>query len=80
MTDDTRDAQRRTVMEGRDDATDADAARAAVELLRARGVDSVVLGCTEIPLLLRDEGEAADLINPAALLAEAAVRLAMGPA
>jgi aspartate/glutamate racemase len=43
-------------------------------------VDSVVLGCTEIPLLLRDEGEAADLINPAALLAEAAVRLAMGPA
>ena len=74
------DAGIRAVMEGRDDKADTVAALDAVATLRARGVDSVVLGCTEIPLLLGDEGEAADLINPAALLAEAAVRLAMGPA
>ncbi len=33
--------------------------------------------CTEIPLLLGDEAEAGDLINPAQLLAEAVVRFAM---
>jgi aspartate/glutamate racemase len=43
-------------------------------------VDGVVLGCTEIPLLLGDKAEAKDLVNPVALLAEAAVRLAMGDA
>ena len=74
------DAAIQAVMEGRDDKADAEAARQAVGMLRERGAQSVVLGCTEIPLLLRDEAEAADLINPAALLAEAAVRLAMGEA
>jgi aspartate racemase len=65
------------LMEGRDDAESAAAARAAVADLRARRVDGVVLGCTEIPLLLREAVEAADLINPAERLAEAAVRAAM---
>jgi aspartate/glutamate racemase len=46
--------------------------------LRARAVDPVILGCTEIPLLLGDERDAPDLLNPAALLAEAAVRLSIG--
>jgi aspartate/glutamate racemase len=36
-----------------------------------------VLGCTEIPLLLGQKSESGDLINPAALLAEAAVRRAV---
>jgi aspartate racemase len=49
----------------------------AVETLRARDVDGIVLGCTEIPLLLGDSAQAHDLINPAQLLAEAAVRFAM---
>jgi aspartate racemase len=53
---------------------------AAVEALRARAVDGIVLGCTEIPLLMREAAEAADLLNPAALLAEAAVRLALDDA
>jgi aspartate racemase len=65
------------IMEGREGKVDTDAARIAVDELRARGVDAVILGCTEIPLLLGDEGEAADLINPAALLADAAVRFAI---
>jgi len=72
------DAGIQAIMEGRDGKDDTEAARAAVGALRARSVDAVVLGCTEIPLLLRDESEADDLISPAALLAEAAVRFAIG--
>lgn len=49
----------------------------AVATLRARGVDGIILGCTEIPLLLGEAAQAPDLINPAQLLAEAAVRFAM---
>ena len=48
-----------------------------IERLRVAGCDAVVLGCTEIPLLLGDAAEADDLINPAQLLAEAAVRGAL---
>src|SRR5262249_11285474 len=81
----TADAERRAAldgavfrqMEGRDDAESAAAARAAVADLRARHVDGVIPGCTEIPLLLREAAEAADLINPAELLAEAAVKTAL---
>ena len=50
----------------------------AVEELRDRGVDGIILGCTEIPLLLGGAAEAGDLINPAQLLAETAVREAEG--
>ena len=67
-------------MEGRDGEADAGTARAAVAALRARPVDGVLLGCTEIPLLLGAEAEASDVVNPLALLAEAAVRFAMGDA
>ncbi|HXH81698.1 MAG TPA: amino acid racemase [Candidatus Tectomicrobia bacterium] len=65
------------VAEGRDGPADAGAARAAVAALRARGVDGVVLGCTEIPLLLAGDGPQPDLVDPVALLAEAAVRFAI---
>ncbi len=64
-------------MEGRVDDAGRDAARAAVAAVRERGVDGVVLGCTEIPLLLGDDATAPDLVNPAQLLAEAAVRAAL---
>jgi aspartate racemase len=70
------DAAILAVMEGRDAVGEAATARAALATLRAQPVDGIVLGCTEIPLLLGDDGEATDLVNPAALLAEAAVRLA----
>ena len=58
----------------------ADSTRAvldAVEALRARGVEGVILGCTELPLLLQEHMEAPDLVNPAQLLAEATVRHAL---
>jgi aspartate racemase len=65
------------LMEGRDDAGSAALARGAVATLRARGVEGVILGCTEIPLLLREFAGETDLINPAQLLADAAVRAAL---
>jgi aspartate racemase len=70
------DAGIHAVAEGRDGAADTAAARAAVAALRGATVDGIVLGCTEIPLMLRDEDDAPDLISPIALLAEAAVRFA----
>jgi aspartate racemase len=74
------DAGIHAVMEGREGAVEVAAARAAVARLRAAGVDGVVLGCTEIPLLLGAEAEAEDLVSPLTLLAEAAVRFSMDDA
>ncbi|HEY7520525.1 MAG TPA: amino acid racemase [Methylomirabilota bacterium] len=71
------DAAIRAVTEGRDTVGDHEIALAAVDVLRGQGVDGVVLGCTEIPLLLGRKGDGHDLVNPAALLAEAAVRRAL---
>jgi aspartate racemase len=71
------DAAIHAVAEGREGPAHAGAARAAVAALRAQAVDGIVLGCTEIPLLLEADGPQPDLVNPAALLAEAAVRFAM---
>lgn len=71
------DAGIRALMEGRAAKEHTEAARVAVDDLRARAVDAVVLGCTEIPLLLGDECDVPDLLNPAALLAEAAVRVSL---
>ena len=65
------------VMEGQDDETDQAIMREAVSELRNKKVDGIIPGCTEIPLLLGKEMEAADLINPAQLLAEAAVKYAL---
>jgi len=74
------DAGIQAVMEGREGKESTEAARAAVGALRARSTDAVILGCTEIPLLLGEDAEASDLLSPAALLAEAAVRYAISPA
>jgi aspartate racemase len=65
------------VAEGREGEPGREAARTAVATLRAAPVDGVVLGCTEIPLLLGEDAEADDLLSPLALLAEAAVRRAI---
>ena len=52
------------VMEGRSGAWAIEHARRAVDDLRARGVDGIVLGCTEIPLLLAANLDDPDLVNP----------------
>lgn len=65
------------VMEGESPGKLGQPAKEAVAYLRSRGTDGIILGCTEVPLLLGEESKAPDLINPAPLLAEAAVRYAI---
>ena len=64
-------------MEGRDSSQSTGIARDALASLRARDVDGIILGCTELPLLLDEDANEADLVNPTQLLAEAAVRYAL---
>jgi len=66
------------LIEGRTDAPLYVPAHDAIATLRARGVDGIIPGCTEIPLLLGESANDADLVNPAQLLAEAAVARAIG--
>ncbi|HEY8562096.1 MAG TPA: amino acid racemase [Pyrinomonadaceae bacterium] len=66
------------VMEGRNDAELVGVGQAAIKTLRAKKVDGVILGCTELPVLLRESLGEADLLNPTELIAEAAVRFAIG--
>jgi len=65
------------VMEGSDDENDRLLMLEAITELRSKQVDGIIPGCTEIPLLLGGEMNAVDLVNPAHLLAEAAVKYAM---
>jgi aspartate racemase len=65
------------VMEGRDDENDRAIMLKAITDLRDKKVDGIIPGCTEIPLLLGKEMDAPDLVNPAQLLAEAAVKYAL---
>ena len=67
------------VMEGSETPDDRRVANGAVDHLRNAGAAVVVLGCTEIPLLLGERAGAADLVNPGQLLAEAVVRRAIEP-
>jgi aspartate racemase len=71
------DAAIHAVAEGREGADHVAAARTAVAALRSQATEAIILGCTEIPLLLGADKLDGDLINPAALLAEAAVRFAI---
>ena len=68
------------VMEGRNDAADRSVIRNALDDLRRRSLDGVVLGCTELPLLVGEEADtAADVINSNQMIAEAAVAYAIAP-
>lgn len=72
------DAGVRALWEDRAGAPPYEAVARAVATLRAAGADLIILGCTELPLLLGREADSApDLLNPAQLLAEAAVRRAL---
>ena len=71
------DAGIKAVMEGRNGPAEVAPARAALAALRAQGAEGIILGCTELPFLLGDEAEGSDLLNPAALLADIAVRHAI---
>ena len=65
-------------MEGHFDEEGQSAARDAVATLRKRGVEAIILGCTEIPLLYGAGADSeSDVINPTQCLAEATVKHAM---
>ncbi|MEO8858910.1 MAG: aspartate/glutamate racemase family protein, partial [Burkholderiaceae bacterium] len=44
--------------------------------LQARGCDAVILGCTEIPLIMNDENSSIPTLDSTRLLARAALRRA----
>jgi aspartate racemase len=62
------------LMQGSETDESRAVAQEAVDVLRGKGADPVILGCTEIPLLLGEAAYAPDLISSLDLLAEAAVR------
>ena len=64
------------VDEGRSGVAEERRLRVAIAALRSRGVDGIILACTEFPLALSAPLDA-DIINPAELLAEAAVCAAL---
>ena len=51
-----------------------------MERMKGEGCDAVVLGCTEIPLLMDDSNSPLPTLDSTRLLAKAAVRLAVGAA
>jgi aspartate racemase len=65
------------VMEGRNDPAMTAAAEDAIAELRSRNVDGIILGCTEIPMLVPENTKMPDLLNPLVYLAEAAVERAL---
>jgi aspartate racemase len=54
--------------------------RGIIERLKAEGSDAVVLGCTEIPLLVTPESSPLPVLDSTRLLARAAIRRAIGEA
>lgn len=50
----------------------------AIDALRERGCDAVVLGCTEIPLIINDDNASLPTLDSTRLLARAALRAAVG--
>lgn len=54
--------------------------QSVIEHFRASGCDAVILGCTEIPLILDDANSALPTLDSTRLLARAAIRRACGAA
>ena len=65
------------LIEGRTDAAVYAPAHELVADLQSRGVDGIIPGRTEIPLLLGASATDADLVNPAQVLVEAAIERAL---
>lgn len=64
---------------GRFEAASRALLRRAVAGLRERGCDAVVLGCTELPLLLSEADSPLPLLDSTRLLARSALRQALSP-
>ncbi|HEY4251565.1 MAG TPA: aspartate/glutamate racemase family protein [Roseomonas sp.] len=66
------------LVQGRVETASRDAYRAVMARLVERGAEAVILGCTEIMLLVRPEDSAVPLFDTTAIHAEAAVDFAIG--
>ena len=66
------------LVQGRIEAASREAYRAVIARLVARGAEAVILGCTEIMLLVHLEDSTVPLFDTTALHAEAAVAFALG--
>jgi aspartate racemase len=66
-------------VKGRIDGTSRDAYRAVIERLVASGAQAVILGCTEIMLLVKAEDSVVPLFDTTRIHAEAAVDRALAP-
>ncbi|WP_367617259.1 aspartate/glutamate racemase family protein [Plastoroseomonas hellenica] len=66
------------LVQGRVEPASRDAYRAVIARLVERGAEAVILGCTEIMLLVRPEDSAVPLFDTTAIHAEAAVDFATG--
>lgn len=54
-----------------------DGFRSAIDKLKGEGADCVILGCTEIPLIINEENSSLPTLDSTRLLARDAVRVAM---
>jgi aspartate racemase len=52
----------------------------SIERMKAAGCDAVVLGCTEIPLVITEQNSALPVLDSTRLLARAALKKAIAPA
>lgn len=50
-----------------------------IQSLKEQGCEAVILGCTEIPLIVNDENSALPILDSTRLLARAALRQALSP-
>ncbi len=46
-----------------------------IEALRSYNVEAIILGCSELPILLGERAEESDIINPSELVAQKAVQM-----
>jgi aspartate racemase len=65
------------LVQGRVESSSRDAYRAVIARLVTRGAEAVILGCTEIMLLVRPEDSEVPLFDTTAIHAEAAVEFAV---
>ena len=63
---------------GRFEAGSRDYLRGVITTLGERGCDAVVLGCTEIPLLISESDSPLPALDSTRILARAAIRAATG--
>ena len=60
--------------------TSVDYYRSAIEQLKQRGCDAVILGCTEIPLIIDESNSSLPILDSTRLQARAALRRAVSEA